>query len=338
MENKIKKSLIGLDGYKFSDEKYLIKMDANEGIGFSEEMKSYRWYPDNDVIKLKTKIGKLNKMPIENILVGNGSSELIELVMKTYLDYNESVVSFCPTFTMYEIFTKIYSGKYYEMELDDKFKLDVDKFVKFINKNNAKIVLISNPNNPTGTLIDRKNLIKIISCSNAIVVVDEAYIEFADESMKDEISNYENLIVLRTFSKAFSLAGIRLGYMFAQKEIIKQINNIKSPYNVNSISQEIGIKAIDEFEKMENAVNFVKKERNRIFKVLEEYGFNPIESKTNFILFKANDDMYNILLDNGIKIRKLGNDLSGYFRVTVSTENDNSAFIKYVEEVKNERS
>lgn len=330
MENKIKKSLIDLNEYKFSDEKYLIKMDANEGIGFSDEMKSYRWYPDNDAVNLKTKIGKLNKIDIENILIGNGSSELIELVMKTYLDYNESVVSFYPTFTMYKIFTKVYSGKYYEMELDDKFKLDIEKFIEFINNNNAKIVLISNPNNPTGTLIDRKNLIKIVSSSNAIVVIDEAYIEFADESMKDEIFNYENLIVLRTFSKAFSLAGIRLGYMFAQNEIIKQINKIKPPYNVNSISQGIGIKAIDEFEKMENSVSFVKKERGRIFKALNEYGFNPIESKTNFILFKGNDDMYNTLLDSGIKIRKLGNDLQGYFRVTVSTENDNSEFIKCI--------
>jgi|LGOV01.1.fsa_nt_gb histidinol-phosphate aminotransferase len=337
MKKYVRKIIKELEPYKVVEEEYRIKLDANEGI---EWLDGLNRYPNDSADEVKNKISEWINKSINEIIMGNGSSELIEMVLKTFLEPNEAVVGFSPSFSMYEIFTKIYNGKYVAFELDNTFKLCIDGFIEFINRIKPKIVLISNPNNPTGIGIALTNIIQIVEQSDAIIVVDEAYIEFGGESSIEYINKYNNLIILRTFSKAMGLAGIRLGYMVANEELISYVKRIKSPYNVNKMTQEIGINALLNLEVIEKNIELIKNERSWLFQQLEELKLNPIISESNFILFKSNicDDLYEFLKKEGILIRKFSDRLEGYCRITVGTKEENREIINKIRSVYYENS
>lgn len=334
MEKYLRKEIKNLLAYEVNETKYKVKLDANEGI---EWMEGLNRYPNDRCDKLRKKLGeKYNKDPDE-ILLGNGSSELIELVMKAYLEAGESVVSLSPSFSMYEVFTIIHKGKYEAYVLEDMEKVNVKDFIEFASKVKPKIIILSNPNNPTGNLIPRKDIIEIIKSVDAMVILDEAYIEFSDYPKEDDTREFENLIVLRTFSKAVGLAGIRLGYMIANKKIIGYINKVRSPYNVNILSQEIGIKALEEEEINDSNIEIIKKEREKMKAFLEENGIYPLESQANFLFFPASEDIYEALEKEAILIRKFGGRLEGYYRLTIGKPEENQLVKKVIREVKNEK-
>lgn len=347
----VKESIKNLKEYKTNNIEFKIKLDANEGknillqdiykegIKFNEDF-NLNFYPDNDAYLLKQEIKKYLNVDTSNIIAGNGSSEMIELVIKTFVDKGEIVLSSIPTFSMYSIYSQIYSAEFIGVKSNEDFGVDIDKLIKKAKETNPKVIFICNPNNPTGNLINKNDIKKLLKNTNGLVVVDEAYMEFAEGSMVDEISNYENLIVLRTLSKALGLAGIRLGYMISNQKIINIINNVKSPYNLNSISQYIGVKALENKDKIFEYVKEVKNEREFLYKELNEMKIKAYKSYANFIFFKSDiNNLYEKLVKDGILIRKFSDELEGYYRVSIGDKNENRMFIKILKEIiENEKS
>lgn len=347
----VKDSIRDLKEYVPNNMDYKIKLDANEGknilfkdiyesgIKFAEDF-NINFYPDNEAIILKEEIGKyINVNPL-NIVAGNGSSEMIELIIKTFVDKDEVILSFIPTFSMYSIFSKIYSAKFIGIQSNDDFSVDIKLLINKAKEINPKVIVLCNPNNPTGYLIDKNYIKMLLENTDSIVVVDEAYIEFAEDSMVNEIGNYENLIVIRTLSKALGLAAVRLGYMVSNKKIINIINKVRSPYNLNALTQNVGVMALKNKDKIMCYVEEVKKEREFLYSKINEMGIKAYKSYGNFIFFKCNIiDLKYKLAKYGILIRDFSEDLKGYFRVTVGSQYENAEFIKCLKEIKeNEKS
>ena len=209
------------------------------------------------------------------------------------------------------------------------FIVDVDDVIKSIKENNPKLTIVCNPNNPTGTVIKRDKVLEIVKSTDEIVIVDEAYMEFSEESVVDEIENYKNLIVVKTLSKAFSMAGIRTGYLLANEELVKTVEKVRPPYNLNSISAFLATKALQQKDKMLVYVNQVKKEREKVYKSLLDMGVKAYRSGANFIFFYCDDkDLEDKLVKEDVLIRKFGGKLDNHYRVTIGTNNENNAFVE----------
>ncbi|WP_291583227.1 histidinol-phosphate transaminase [Clostridium sp. UBA6640] len=347
----VKESIRDLKEYVPNNLKYRIKLDANEGKNilfkdiYKEGIKfegdfNINFYPDNEAILLREEIGKYININPANIIAGNGSSEMIELIIKTFVDKDEVILSFAPTFSMYSIFSKIYSTKFIGIKSNEDFSVDIELLINKAKEVNPKVVILCNPNNPTGYLIDEEHIKRLLEKTDSIVVVDEAYIEFAGDSMVNEIGNYKNLIVLRTLSKALGLASVRLGYMASNEKIINIINKVRSPYNLNALTQYVGVMALKNKDKIMSYVEKVKKEREFLYSKLKEIDIKAFKSYGNFIFFKCEiADLKYKLANHGILIRDFSEDLKGYFRVTVGSKYENREFIKCLKEIKeNEKS
>lgn len=323
-----------LKSYEVNEQEYEVKLDANEGIDWLDGKSRY---PDDTCSELRDRLAKkLNKNPNE-ILFGNGSSELIELVMKAYLEYGEKVVAVSPAFSMYKLYTIVNKGVYEEYPLDNFADLNIEGFIEFIKVEKPKIVILCNPNNPTGSILNRDDILRIVKACDCMVILDEAYIEFSDLEIQDDTRDFKNLIVLRTFSKAYSLAGIRLGYMIAHGEIIEYINRVRAPYNINTMTQDIALKAFENEDVIKENIEMVKGERKRVEKALSDLGFKAYPSQSNFIFFKGCDNLASDLSKKKILIRDYGGDLQGYFRLTIGSPGENSKVLEAIKEVLNEK-
>lgn len=312
-----------------------IKLNANERsnknlINVMSDIEFNR-YPDNDCKDLISKLSDYLFMDKLNITVGNGSSELIELLLKSYIDPGDKVLSFTPSFVMYKSFTEIYNGKFIEVESLDGYVFDIDKMILSWEKNKPKIIFICNPNNPTGYLISKSEIERLLKNVDALVVVDEAYIEFSEGSMINRINEYKNLVVLRTFSKAWGLAGARLGYMISNEEIINTINLVKSPYSLNKVTQIIGIETLKLKDELYAFVSEVISEREFMYKELINSNIKVYKSNANFLYFKEDINLFDKLIKKNILIRTFNN---GFYRVTIGSENENLAFLKSIKEIK----
>ncbi len=335
MYKYLREEIKNLKAYRVNEMEYKVKLDANEGIDWMDGLNRY---PLDRSDELREKLAKNLHKRAQELLLGNGSSELIELMMKAYLEAGETVVSISPTFSMYRIFTIIHKGRYEEYPLDGMERIDVDRFIEFVDEKNAKLVVLCNPNNPTGSLIPKEDILRIISSVDAMVVLDEAYIEFSDYPSGDDTGEFKNLVVLRTFSKGMALAGIRLGYMIGHEEIIGYINRVRSPYNVNVLTQSVGIKALEGEGTTKKNIEMIKSERCRMKNELEKMGFKPLDSQANFLFFPGEMGLGNSLAEKGILIRSFGGELEGFYRLTIGTPLENDAVLKAIEEVQNERS
>ena len=334
---KEKQSVKELQPYVVNPIVCSVKLDANEGNKdlFKDLLKDIKEdfylnvYPDDNYTELKKAIVDYIGCKEENISVGNGSSELLDLCVKTFVDTDELILSLDPTFSMYSIYAKIVNSKYMGEGEGNDFTIDVDNVIKAIKENNPKLTIICNPNNPTGTVIKKEDVLRIVKSTDNIVIADEAYMEFSDESVVDEIENYDNLIVVKTMSKAFSMAGIRTGYLIANKELVQTIEKVRPPYNLNSISAFLATKALQQKEKMFDYVKALKNQRQKIYNGLLNMGVKVYESGANFIFFKSEiENLEEKLIKDDILIRKFGGKLDNYYRVTVGTEEENEAFLE----------
>ena len=286
-------------------------------------------YPDDNYTDLKKAIADYIGCKTKNISVGNGSSELLDLCVKTFVDTNELILSLDPTFSMYSIYAKIVNSRYIGAGEGNDFIVDVDDVIKSIKENNPKLTIVCNPNNPTGTVIKREKVLEIVKSTDEIVIVDEAYMEFCEESIVGEIENYKNLIVVKTLSKAFSMAGIRTGYLLANEELVKTVEKVRPPYNLNSISAFLATKALQQKDKMLVYVNQVKKEREKVYKSLLDMGIKAFPSGANFVFFYCDDkDLEDKLVKEDVLIRKFGGKLDNHYRVTIGTNKENKAFVE----------
>lgn len=322
------------------NEDQIVKLDANENpFGTSPEVlraigegKYYHIYPDPAQVQLRESISKYAGCDPEMVVAGTGADELIDLVCRLALEPGENVISFTPTFSYYSHVINLNKGVYkpYPRESDFSISLEI---VKNISMEGTKIVILCSPNNPSGNILDEEILDYFLT-QNVIVLVDEAYFEFSKKSYIEKVRQYNNLIVLRTFSKCFGLAGLRVGYGVASKKLISAIMRIKPPYSVN-VAAEVALKTC-----LEN-LEFYQKQMNQITEIrewtqveLEKFDkITVFPSQSNFILCKVDDYSAKLLQKNleqqGILVRYFETDqLKNYIRVSVGTMEQMRLFIE----------
>jgi len=335
-----RKHLKHLKNYQVEVGTYIIKLDANETENYllnqskAIEFNTLNLYPDNASTILKQTL--LNYLGQENLHVtfGNGSSELIELLIKSYIEPQGTILTFEPTFSMYKVYSDLYQANYEALETKD-FILDTALMIKAIQKKHPKIVILCSPNNPTGYLIPKDEIIRLVESTDALVILDEAYIEFVGEkqSMLDLIQIYPNLVILRTLSKAFGLAGIRLGYMIGGKEIVDLIESVRAPYHINSLTQSIGAYALGQKQKVLTFTKGIIQRRYLLKEKLEKLGFKCYPTDANFIFVKSKiAQLGEKLKHKGVWIRDFKM-MKDYYRITVGNAKQNDILLKTIEEI-----
>ncbi len=322
------------------------KMNANESpfcmeenvkkdlIAFLENSENLNIYPNSNADSLREHIADLYGFHKDNIVCGVGLDEVIDCITKAFLNVGDSVIFPIPTFYMYELSTIINRGKVVKVMLEEDFSLDENKIIKAVNDNNGKLVFLCTPNNPTGGVIQREKLIKIIENVKCPVVIDEAYVEFADNSMLSFVEKYENLIIMRTFSKAYGLAGARVGYAIGNTEIIEAITIVKPPYNISTISQILATSAIKNSDKYKERIEYLKKEREYLIKELKKIkGIKVYKSETNFIYMITDLPIYKNALKEGILVREYASEIGANIRITVGKHQENEKLMKIIQKL-----
>jgi histidinol-phosphate aminotransferase len=268
-----------------------------------------RLYPQEEEENLRQAIGEYFKLPQACVTVGNSSDELMDRITRLFLERGERAVTFSPTFSVFRYCVKYYGADYVGVPLKNDFRIDIEAMRTAFTPS-SKLLYLCSPNNPSGNQLDLEEVEALIEDFSGIVMVDEAYGEYADYSVIPLIEKYENLIVLRTFSKAFGLAGLRLGYALANARLAKAVSKIPAPYAINTVALTMGRKLLENIGIVMEAVNLLKIERGRLITALNEIsGVEAFNSQANFILFnvrKSCEDVYLHLLKKGLIIKKLG--------------------------------
>ena len=349
MKNLIKDSIRAISPYTPSKNNYNVRLDANENpfnlaselqeeiVEIIRDMKMNR-YPDTDCVGLKKDLSKYVGMKQENIICGNGSDEIIQVIIQTFVDKGDAVVTHIPTFSMYSIFTKIAGGRVIEIPSKEDFKIDVEKLIEASNQNKAKLIFLCNPNNPTGATIQYCDIIEVLKRTDAMVVVDEAYYEFFGETIASHVNEWDRLIVLRTLSKAFGLADIRLGYGIAGVSTIEILNRVLPPYNLSSFSQAMGSLALRHIDKVLSYIKTIKAERQYVLDKLQEIKkINIYPSAGNFVLVtsKKLSEISDFCDKEGIGIRVFRNNpmLENAMRITIGSRLENERMIETIRKV-----
>ena len=309
-------------------------LDANENAFGSPLTKWYNRYPDPLQWELKKKISTIKNIAPENILLGNGSDECIDLLIRAFCDPNKDNIVICPpTYGMYEVYAHINDVAIKEVPLLPNFQLNLEGLENAIDEN-TKLVFFCSPNNPTGNSMDKEDIEMVLNNFDGIIVIDEAYINYSRfRSFVAELKDYPNLVVMQTFSKAWGLAALRLGMNFASKEIIDILNKIKPPYNINQATQELAFKALDHLEDVNTMIKETVKEREALVKNLVQLPFvqKVYPSDANFILASMTNatSIYNYLKEKGIIVRNRSNVIlcEDCLRITVGTPRENEQLI-----------
>jgi len=320
----------------------VIKLASNESplgappgsVGeIGSAIKGLNTYPDPLARELRKRISSYAGVKSENVIVGNGSDEVIELVLKTFLNPGEEAVTPIPTYSLYEILLKLYGGKVVYAPLGKDFSFEGKKIAEAITEK-TKLVFVCSPNNPTG-LTASKEEIEVLLEKRLVVVLDEAYVEFANGSLAQMTRDYDNLIVMRTFSKAFGLAGARVGYAVADQKTIEYMMRTKPPFNVNSLSQCAAIGALEDLGHLKSTVAMVREGRRFLYEELSGLdGVHVYESEANFVLMKlerdASEDVAKRLYALGVITRPCHHaGLDGEFlRVSIGTPDENMRFLE----------
>ncbi len=316
-----------------SNENYMIpKQFQNDLISSARKNSDIREYPLGGVEKLINSISKFIKIPSSMIGVGNGSDQILDLILSNFASKQTKVLTSNPTFGFFEERCKLYDIPLIAIPFCDDMKLNIKDFLK--QSKNADILYLDSPNNPTGFQFSKSELQKLVKSFSGLVIIDEAYGQFSDYSLANMVKTQSNLIVVQTFSKSFGLAGLRLGYFIASKKFTDTFMTVlQYPYPVSTIAIESGIHALEKPKIIKDTLDNIKIERKRIIATLEKYdAFNVFDSKANFVLFdahKAYKRVYSALAEQGISIRKLGKigDHDGCLRVTIGTKEMNSKFL-----------
>lgn len=341
-----------LAGYK-KPEKHsnVIKLDSNENYAVSQEFlekminevrenMDVREYPLGGTERLAQSISKYIGMPKEMIGVGNGSDQIIDLFLSNFTSKDTKILTSDPTFGFFEERCKLYSIPTIKIPFDKNMTLNLEKFLS--NSKKASILYLDTPNNPTGFQFQKKDLEKLIREFKGLVIMDEAYVEFSDYSIVEMTRKASNLIVLRTLSKSFGLAGLRVGYFVANEKIIDAFTRvIQYPYPLNTLAIEVGIMALQQSKYFADVANLVKMERSRIIANLQQMKiFEVFDSKANFVLFAAGGSgqrIHKALIEQGISIKNLGKigSYEGCLRVTVGPQDMNSRFLTAIRDLLN---
>lgn len=328
----------------------IVKLDSNENffipkdrlVGFMKEVAEEcdpRIYPQEEEYMLKEKLGDYLNVPTDHIIIGNGGDELIQLIVRLFLEKSDQALSVTPTFPMYKHIISLLGAEYREAPLKEDFALDAER-ISTMNTPETRLLFLCSPNNPTANQFGIDEIQFLVEEFSGLVVVDEAYVEFAEYSMAPLLDKSENLMVLRTFSKAFGLAGLRLGYGLANSDLITTLSKrVQLPYPLSSFVLRMGLKLLENSDIVEKTVKQLKVEREKLIKKLNEVnGLKTFDSQTNFVLFQTNkrsNEVYQNLLSRGIIIKNLGKilHLNNCLRTTVGLPKMNAKLLKALEKI-----
>ncbi len=335
----VRPSVCGLRAYSAKEIPCKVKLDANESPYAYDSRKIAKLaaairtnrYPDPESRELRKAAGKRFGVSSENILQGNGSDELIYYLIAAF---SGPVLFPVPTFSMYGIISRALGETDIAVPLDGEFDIDLERTLRVVKKEKPKLIFLSSPNNPTGNCFSSERILKIIETSKGIIVVDEAYQPFSSEKgFLPLLKDYPNLVIMRTLSK-IGLAALRVGFLIADPQIIREVNKVRLPFNVNSFSQAIATAALKD-RGLDSAIRNIVSERNRLFLAMAKIdGIKPYPSEANFVLFEVKDPVatYNALLKKGVLVRNLADSMKGCLRVTVGTPEENTVFLKALKE------
>jgi histidinol-phosphate aminotransferase len=346
---ELTKKLKKIDSYEPVEMDFDIRLDANESpFNVPPEMADeiaeavrkipFNRYPDPYACAVREAFAKANNLPAEYITAGNGSDELISIIASCFLQKGDRILTLTPDFSMYAFYSKLYELDVHILKKDETYNtINVSEIIDYSNTKNIKAVIFSNPCNPTSLGIKKSEIIRLLKSVFCLVIIDEAYMDFWDESVLSEVQNFDNLIVLKTCSKALGAAAVRLGFAVAKETISNALRAAKSPYNTDTLSQTIGeiilsykdisdanIKAIIENrEHLEAGLRALSNEFSVIDKVFD--------SVTNFVLIRTSKgaEIYEKLLEKSISIRFMGK----YLRITAGTKTENEILLKNLREV-----
>jgi len=319
------------DEFEDFDTADMIFLDANENP-FENGVNRY---PDPQQINVKKALSNLKNIPTNQVLLGNGSDEVLDLLFRAFCEPNiDNVITLPPTYGMYGVLANLNSVENREVLLSDDFQPQVEKILSTIDEN-TKIIFLCSPNNPTANSFSDESVAYLLKKFKGLVVIDEAYIDFSKkQSWMNELDEYPNLIITQTLSKAYGLAGIRLGICYASAEIIAVLNKIKPPYNVNELTQRRSLERLNDPEKIKWEIASIIEQREELLKVLVDVKFveKIYPTEANFILVKVDDanKRYDELIAKGIVIRNRTTQLlcDNCLRLTVGTKKENTKLIE----------
>lgn len=338
LDKLIRANILNLKPYSSARDEF----SGNDGILLDANENPYgtlNRYPDPYQRELKKRIGEFKGINPANIFVGNGSDEIIDLCFRIFCEPAKSkVLSFTPTYGMYEVSADINNVKMLKLALNSNFQIQEEETLQYLNDKDIKMIFICSPNNPTGNLMNEETITHILRNFKGIVIIDEAYIDFSEsDSWLLRLSEFPSLIVTQTFSKAWSLAGARIGMAFASSSIITFLNKVKPPYNVSSLNQQQVIKQISEKDKTDRILKELLAERKKLVDELQK--INRIHkiypTDANFILLEVeNTDMvYQQLLRKKIIVRNRNSVVRGCLRITVGKPAENRKLIKELKNI-----
>lgn len=334
--NLVRKNIRNIQPYASARDEFtestsnMLFFDANENP-FDNGLNRY---PDPQQLSVKEKLSKLKNTPKENILLGNGSDEVLDLIFRAFCEPNkDEIIILPPTYGMYKVLANINAVKVKEVELTSDFQPKTQTIL-LSAKRESKILFLCSPNNPTGNSFSNKEVEKLLNLFNGIVVIDEAYIDFSEQtSWLDRLEEFPNLIITQTLSKAYGLAGIRLGACYASKQIINVLNTIKPPYNINQLTQEKALNQLDRITDVNTQVLELLLQRKSMINNLKEIDFikKIYPTDANFILIKVDDAIkrYNQLIQKGIVVRNRSSQAlcNNCLRISIGTEKENKKLI-----------
>lgn len=342
IQNLIRPSIKALKPYSSARDEFqgvpadMVFLDANENP-FENGVNRY---PDPHQNKLKSILSDIKGIPTQNMLLGNGSDEVLDLIFRVFCEPNkDNVIILPPTYGMYEVLANLNAIETIKVPLSDSFQPKVDAVLNETNAN-SKLLFLCSPNNPTGNSFSLSDVEHLIKEFQGIVIIDEAYIDFSSQqSWLNRLKEFPNLIVTQTLSKAYGMAGIRLGICYASTEIISVLNTIKPPYNVNELTQQKAIENLNKKELAANQIADILKERNNLITELKTIGFvlKIYPSDANFLLIQVDNanKRYNQLINQGIVIRNRTTQpgCKDCLRITVGTGSENKKLIRVLQDI-----
>jgi histidinol-phosphate aminotransferase len=341
ISNSIKDSVLALRPYTLAPQRASVKLNQNENPWDAPaEIKQESRYPDVAPQRLHERLAEFSGWQPDGIIAGNGSNELIQALLMVTIGEGKRVLITEPTFALYRQITTLLGGEVLSVPLGSDLQFDVAALVEEIKEKQPDVTIICSPNNPTGCAISDQELVQLLKAARGLTVVDEAYHEFAHHSAVALLGDHENLVVLRTFSKAMAMAALRVGYLLASPEMVREIAKAVLPYNLNVLSQIAAEVGIEMFEaKLRPLVESICAERDRLYVALAGIpGLVPVQSQANFMVVRSNQDpgrVFAELLKRGILIRDVSAYpmLSDYFRVSVGTPEENDLLLEALREI-----
>jgi histidinol-phosphate aminotransferase len=330
----IRPDLLGMKPYSSARDEFVgaasVYLDANENP-FDNGVNRY---PDPLQRNLKSRIAELKSVRPDQIFLGNGSDECIDLLFRLFCRPGiDKAASISPSYGMYAVSARINQVELVNILLNDDFSLDTERILKAVE--GCKLLFLCSPNNPTGQSFPREQLLYLVQKFEGIVVVDEAYIDFSTEaSLLEDLDNYRNLAVSQTFSKAYGMAAVRLGMLFASEDLINWINKIKPPYNINQLTQEFVLEKLSDTIRVKSEIDLIVSERKKLQSELAKLDqiVHVYPSDSNFILVKVTnaDKLYNYLIENGVVVRNRSSQslCENTLRLTIGTPDENTKLLE----------